>query len=136
MSDILTIGGSALRGLLVAETNLTARVSNNIGQLIVHGGVSLPYVTFNRMYGGKINNSPGNPFDMTWMVTAIAKTQPEARELAGYISDALQGAEPIFIDGYKAYSVITETDPFLEFADLQNDQIWRAGAMYRLRGVQ
>lgn len=136
MSDILTIGGSAIRSLLVSEVNITDKVSDNIGQLIVHGGVSLPYITFNRMFGGLINNSPGNPFDMTWLVTAVAKTQPQAREIAGYISVALRGQEPTFIDGYKAYSVITETDPFLEFADLQNEQIWRAGAMYRLRGVQ
>ena len=136
MTDLLTITGTSIRTLLLDYAPLLAAVNQKIYQVVAPGNTVTPYVVFNHVAGGMDNVSPTKSFDIQFLVTGVAKTQTEARQLATYIETALVDKEPIFSDSFRAVTNITVLDPFLQFTDLQNDQFWRAGAYYRLRGAK
>lgn len=132
----LKIVGTAIYGLLSASTDVTNIISTNgIWLGAAHASVPRPYVIFNLMAGGDLNNSKEPAFDIWMLVTGISADQDEAVRLSGAIRTALREKEPAYSDGYSPFAPVTELTPYMARVTIEGSQFWQVGAIYRFRGI-
>ncbi len=136
---ILQVIGTAIYSRLSNDAGVTSIIQNNgiwLGAAVSKTEVSVPYVVFNWMAGGELNDSPKPAFDVQILVDAISDDLGECMSLANAIRTALLEQEPLYSDGYKAYAPITAIDPYMERIMVEGIQFWRIGTIYRFRGIQ
>jgi hypothetical protein len=133
--DLHKIVGTAIRSSLLANSNVTALVDGKIYQVAAPPTIQLPYITFWWTGGGYINTDPKQPFNTIFTIVGNATNAGTAQAISEAIANALVGQDPGFPSPWKSWSPITIEDMFHEVINVQNEQYYRYGAVYRFRGL-
>lgn len=104
--------------------------------LAAPGDTNLPYIRFNHTFGGEPPHSPRREFDQTWMICAIAFSQPQAQDLDAELRSMLVGTRLTFTDNWLAWVGITVIGEYSEVTNIQGQEAWVVGAYYRIRGIK
>lgn len=136
MADHLTVVGTCIVQALSSDAQAVGLIGNKTYQVLAPHNAVVPYVTFQHLSGGKDNESKNGGFDARWIITGVAKTQTQARLIASLINEVFDEKYLPLIDGYTMFAPVTEQEPIIQSEDVQMEQYWRAGAVYRFRAAR
>ena len=94
----------------------------------------LPYVVFNKQAGGPDNTHPDDARDYVYFVRGYASTAKAAGEIDAAVS-ALLHRKSINVTGWRNFWLAREVDIENAETDQTGDNVYSAGALYRIRIV-
>lgn len=97
-------------------------------------GTARPYIIFSLAGGGLLNESPRESFDVTVTVKCVSKTAAQAQTVADLIEGLLHETT-ITATGWHDVRV-QQSNMFMYQETIDSQQIWHAGANYRLRSAK
>lgn len=127
LTDFDTALGSALAGYAAG----TALYGTRVYSQLAPQGATLPYVVFDYVAGGDLNDSPSRIVDVEYRVEAIGATQAAARTIAGHIEACLHNGT-LSASGWN-HIATTHIRPFSLQETTDGVQYWRRGGFYRIR---
>ena len=119
---------------LAAGTALTALLAGttSIYYLQAPSNATLPYVVFNQQAGGPDNDSPIDDRSLVYYVRGYAVTPALAGSIDAQCS-ALLHRQSLTVSGYTNFWLARETDLQLVETPPTGEEIYSAGATYRIR---
>ena len=123
----------AIYDKLYANAGLLAAVGTRIYRGLAAQNATYPLVTFIKVGGGTLSETPVEASDTLYLVSAVSDVSPaQAETLAGYIHAALHMAT-LTVSGWT--NIWTAVETHLEVVELPGDGIplWQAGRFIRFR---
>lgn len=132
MTDELGLAQAAVITKLQAVSALTNIVgSNGFHDTIADTTETGAYVLLEYAAGGGDNTAPRRAFDIVLRIVGVSTVQQTARDIAGYIDDALH-EQSLTISGWAVYDC--QREDFYNDSDTEGGEtFYRKGAFYRIR---
>lgn len=128
---ILTDFDTALYASLTTYAAGTALYGVRVYSQLAPQGTTRPYVVFDYVAGGDMNDSPSRVVDVEYRVEAVGATQAQARTIAGHIEACLHNGT-LSASGW-SHIATTHIRPISLQETTDGVQYWRRGGYYRIR---